>query len=294
MPDHDLLTTAEVADYLRLKQRKVYDLVSQGQIPCSRVTGKLLFPRQAIDLWLLNHMEGDQRTSRPIPPVVAGSNDPLLEWALREAGVDLAQLCNGSGDGVRRLLDGQAMVAGLHLVDQRTGAYNNPLHCGLGGMRDLVIIHWARRRQGLLLPPGNPLGVSGLADLAQRRLRVSGRQPGAGAQALLEWLLEGLGLHAGALNLNARPALSEDDLALDVREGRADCGLAVEASGLRHGLEFIPLHTEHFDLAMRRRSYFEPAVQRLLRFCRSERFGQRAAAMGGYAVEALGDVVYNA
>ena len=59
MPN-DYLTTAEVADYLRLKERKVYDLVRQGHIPCSRATGKLLFPRQHIDMWVLSHLEGDQ------------------------------------------------------------------------------------------------------------------------------------------------------------------------------------------------------------------------------------------
>lgn len=51
------LTTAEVADYLCLKERKVYDLVRQGAMPCVRVTGKLLFPHQSINLWLMNHQE---------------------------------------------------------------------------------------------------------------------------------------------------------------------------------------------------------------------------------------------
>ncbi len=69
------LTTAEAAAYLRLKERKVYDLVSQGVIPCVRVTGKLLFPRQRIDLWLMNHLEGDDAVSSPTPPVLAGSPD---------------------------------------------------------------------------------------------------------------------------------------------------------------------------------------------------------------------------
>jgi len=51
---------------------------------------------------------------------------------------------------------------------------------------------------------------------------------------------------------------------------------------------------EHFDLAMRRRHYFEPAMQRLLAFARSERFVQRAEALGGYNISELGNVVYNA
>ena len=48
----ELMTTREVADYLRIKERRVYELVRQREIPCTRVTGKWLFPKPAIDLWL--------------------------------------------------------------------------------------------------------------------------------------------------------------------------------------------------------------------------------------------------
>ena len=68
----------------------------------------------------------------------------------------------------------------------------------------------------------------------------------------------------------------------------------VEAAARRQGLAFIPLQQEHFDLAMRRRHYFESAMQRLLGFARSERFVQRAEALGGYNISELGNVVYNA
>jgi len=289
---HAYLTTAEVADYLRLKERKVYDLVRQGAIPCVRVTGKLLFPRQSIDLWLMNHLEGDQARARPVPPVLAGSQDPLLEWAVRESGSQLALLCQGSGDGVRRLLDGQAMLAGLHLLDGDSGGYNEPARLGLGGMRDLVMVRWARRRQGLLLAPGNPLGIRSLADLACPEVRVAHRQPDAGASRLLAWLLERI--RAERLHFTAHPSLSEDDLALAVRQGEADARLGVEAAARRQGLDFLPLHEECFDLAHRRRSYFEPSLQRLLAFARESRFTERAAALGGYEIGELGRVVYNA
>ncbi|MCC5858330.1 MAG: helix-turn-helix transcriptional regulator [Ectothiorhodospiraceae bacterium] len=288
------MTTAEVAAYLRLRERKVYELVRQRLIPCTKVTGKLLFPKQAIDLWLMNHLEGDQRASRPVPPVLAGSQDPLLDWALRESGSELAQLCHGSGDGVQRLLAGDAMLAGIHVRHAEDASYNDPDRLGLGGMRDLVIIHWARRQQGLLLPAGNPRGINRLEDLASRRLRVASRQPEAGASTLFRQLLADAGLEPGALQLLPHPALSEDDLALEVRSGRADAGLGVRASAVRHGLHFIPLQTEWFDLAMRRRSYFDPRVQRLFGFARSERFRQRAEAMEGYDVSDLGAIRYNA
>ena len=81
-----LLTTAEAADYLRIKERKLYELVADGAIPCTKVTGKWLFPRGDLDRWLLAGM------ARPLgvvpadpPPIVGGSHDPLLQWALIES-----------------------------------------------------------------------------------------------------------------------------------------------------------------------------------------------------------------
>ncbi len=291
---HRYLTTREVAAYLRMKERKVYDLVRQGLIPSTKITGKLLFPRDSIDLWVMNHLEGDEPPQHAIPPVLAGSQDPLLDWAIREAGADLASLCNGSGDGVRRLLRDEAMVAGLHVIDAGAGDYNDPTQLGLAGMRDLVIIHWARRTQGLLVAPGNPHGIRDVADLASGPVRVAHRQREAGADALFRVLLERRGIVRDTLRFAPHASLSEDDLALSVREGEADTGLAVEAAARRHGLDFIPLQEENFDLAMRRRVYFEPPLQRLLAFARGERLRQWAEAIGGYDISALGAVRFNA
>jgi putative molybdopterin biosynthesis protein len=95
----DYLTTSEVADYLRLKERTVYELVARRQIPCARVTGKLIFPKRLVDRWVEANTEfQDQRLLMP-PPIVAGSSDPLLEWALRESGSGLATLFEGSEAG---------------------------------------------------------------------------------------------------------------------------------------------------------------------------------------------------
>lgn len=290
----EYLTTAEVADYLRLKERKVYDLVRQGHIPCSRATGKLLFPRQHIDMWVLSHLEGDQAQRQPPPMVLAGSQDPLLEWAVRESGSDLASLCHGSGDGVRRLLEGKAMLAGIHLLNAASGRYNEPAALGLGGVRDLIVVHWATRRQGLLVASDNPLGIRSVSDIAKQSAMLAHRQPGAGAAQLLNCLLQRAEVANEALNWAAHPALSEDDLALAIAQGDADVGLGMEAAAQRQQLDFIPLVEESFDLVMHRRSYFEPAVQALFEFAREPRFAQRASTLRGYDVSQLGRVLYNA
>jgi excisionase family DNA binding protein len=94
------------ADYLRLKERKLYELVAEGAIPCTKVTGKWLFPRGDLDRWLLAGM------ARPLgvvpadpPPIVGGSHDPLLQWALAESRAGLAILPEGTEAGYRRFLE---------------------------------------------------------------------------------------------------------------------------------------------------------------------------------------------
>ena len=48
----ELLTTDEAADYLRLSERKLYELVADRAVPCSKVTGRWLFSRTALDRWV--------------------------------------------------------------------------------------------------------------------------------------------------------------------------------------------------------------------------------------------------
>lgn len=288
------MTTAEVADYLRIGERKVYQLVSSDEIPRLRVGGKLLFPRGAVDQWLARRIEARGDAVVSPPAVLAGSEDVLLDRAVRESGCGLAVRYAGSTDGVRRLVDGEAMVAGLHLLDPDSGEYNTPPRCGLGGMPDLVLIEWARRRQGLVIAAGNPLGLEDPADLPRRGARLIHRQQGAGAEVLLQHLLQRTGIDVGAVRHVDAAVHSESDLAAAIASGRADCGIGIEAVARSHGLDFIPLQEERFDLALRRREYFEYPIQRLLEFARGERFHALVADLCGYDVSATGRVTYNA
>jgi len=291
----ELMNTREVAEYLRLKERKVYDLVHEGRIPCTRVTGKWLFPKGLVDAWLAEGtaLPNDvARRTRPTPRVIVGSHDPLLDWCVRESGCDLASLAGGSLDGLRRFADGEAMVCALHVLDPVSGDYNLSAAETLGA--DVVLIEWAKREQGLVVAPGNPLAIRGIADLARPGLRVALRQQGAGSRILLDCLLAQAGIPASQLTVHEPPARSETDLGQAVSEGRADVGLAVAAAARAFRLDFVPLRQERCDLVVRRRDYFEPPIQALFAFTSTAAFARRAAEMGGYDVTATGRVVWNA
>lgn len=287
-----LMTTGEVADYLRIKERTIYEMVARQTIPFSRVTGKLLFPRRLIDAWLEAQTELPAAGIAAAPPIYAGSNDPLLEWALRQSGSGLAVLARGSVQGLEDLAAGRAVLAGFHLIDPDTGEWNiAAARAHLPGTSH-VLIHWARRVQGLIVATGNPLGISGLKDAAGRGLRFATRAGGAGSTRLFEMLLSREGLTMADLTIADRPTETHADLAALIETGEADLGLGLQAVAGRLG--FLPLvEDESFDLAMTRRDYFEPPVQTLLAFARSDGFARRAEHLGGYDLTDLGKVLWN-
>lgn len=295
----DLMNTHEVAEYLRIKERKVYDLVRQKQIPCTRVSGKWLFPKHLIDNWLADGVEGTEDVGHyqaVPPPVIAGSHDPLLEWALLESNCGLALLGGGSMSGLEKFVAGEALACGLHVLDNNGGTYNvSALKEVYGGKPpgDLVLIEWARREQGLVVASGNPKGISGFEDLVKKKSRVVVRQLAAGSRILFEHLIAEAGFEEGDFNINDELAKNETELGLAIRDGKADAGLAVKAVAKQFKLDFLPLFSERFDLLIRRRDYFEEPFQDLLRLTMLDAFAMRAREMGGYDISLRGSVHYN-
>jgi len=287
-----LMTTAEVADYLRVKERTIYEMVARQTIPFTRATGKLLFPRRLVDAWLEAQTELPGTGIAPAPPIYAGSNDPLLEWALRQSGSGLAVLARGSVQGLEDLAAGRAVLAGFHLLDPETGEWNRAAARSHLPGRGHVLIHWARRTQGLIIAAGNPKGISGLREAADRGLRFATRTGGAGSTRLFEVLLARDGLSMADLTTVDRPAETHADLATLIETGEADCGLGLQS--VAGHLGFIPLVAdESFDLAMSRRDYFDPPIQTLLAFTRSGTFARRAEHLGGYDLTDIGRVLSN-
>jgi putative molybdopterin biosynthesis protein len=294
----EFLTTSEAADYLRLGERKLYELVTEGAIPCSKVTGKWLFPRHELDLWVLSGLARPQgMITADAPPIVGGSQDDLLEWSLRESGSGLASLNEGSTRGVERLLRGEVIAAAVHFHSPEISANedaNVAALRGTVGLHDAVLVGVARREQGLLLAPGNPKNLHSLVDVIASGAQVAMRQPGAGAQLLLEALLTKLGTSVKSLRRREQPSLTGPDLALTIRAGQADCGVATRAVAKTAGLDFVPLLWESFDLLMRQRSYFRPNMQALINFLRETRFKQRAIEMSGHDTADAGQVRFAA
>lgn len=290
----EFLTSGEAANYLRMKERKLYELVAERALPCTKVTGRWLFPKADLDRWALSGLHRPEGLGPAEPmPIVGGSHDPLLEWALRESGAGLAILAEGSEAGLNRFQAGELTAAAIHLhgLDDETTDANVEAMRTRANLRDAVLIAFVRREQGLVTAKGNPMRLRSVADVAARGARVAQRPAGAGAQLLLLALLHHGGVKADAFKPGPL-CQTGPDLAQAILSGRADCGVASRSVAVAAGLDFVPIVWERFDLVLRQRDYFRPALQKLIAFMRQPAFAQRAQEMTGYDTADSGAVRY--
>lgn len=174
----------------------------------------------------------------------------------------------------------QAHLAGVHLVDSKTGEANLPDVRRLGSNRPLVVITLASWEAGLLTLPGNPKGISKVAQLGRRGVRFAVREPGSGARRLLDQELSQAGLPKELGREAAIQASGHLEVAHAISLGAADAGIATRDAALAFGLGFVPLAQERYDLVVARDDLDDPRFVRLFDMMSSAAFRRELGALG--------------
>jgi molybdate-binding protein len=228
----------------------------------------------------------DAGAARPGALRLAGSDDPALDLLLRESGgsATFAPGARGSVPGLAQLARGTADAAAVHLLDVSSGRWNEGFARSALAGQPVALVHLWQREQGLVVSRGNPKRIRAVADLAARR--VAWRAPGAGSRLLLERLM----LQEGIEPRPERGVQAESHLAVAaaVAAGAADAGLAVRAVAESLGLDWIPVATEWFELAMAKPS--REAIDPLLEVLASASVQGRVAALPGYDLAMSGEL----
>jgi len=198
----------------------------------------------------------------------------------------------GSTAALEALERGEVHVAGIHLLDPRTGESNVPfLRRRLRG-RPFTVVTFASWEAGLLVARGNPKRIRGVGDLARRDVRIVNREPGSGARLLLDEHLRREGIPAERVRGYDDLAASHLEVGRRVAEGGADAGVGVQAIARLHGIGFLPVQTERYDLVIPSgllRSH--PALGPFLDALLSPQVRAEIEALGGYDTRETGRVV---
>jgi putative molybdopterin biosynthesis protein len=207
-------------------------------------------------------------------------------------GASLASANVGSLGGLLALSRGEAHLAGSHLLDEETGEYNvSYIQRHLPGRR-VVLVHLAARVQGLIVPRGNPRGMSSLRDLAAPGVQFVNRQRGSGTRVLLDYQLRQLGISPSAIAGYEREQYTHLAVAADVASGAADAALGILAAARALDLDFIPLFNEEYQLVILREHYNSPVMAPVLDIIRDARFQKEVEALGGYDISNMGEKIW--
>ncbi len=233
------------------------------------------------------------RTERGNVIRIVGSHDLALNLLVdmsrqRNDKIKFEVSSAGSLGGLIALQEERANLAGIHLLDEETGEYNYPYIKRITPGREIAIVNLAYRIQGLILSPGNPKGIKGLADLRRPEVIFINRQKGSGTRVLLDLQLRQNGIPASEIRGYERELNTHLAVASSIARKEADLGLGIEAAAWSCGLDFLPLFRERYDLVMTKESYHSKLLAPLLSLIASQEFKQVVDHVGGYDTSQTG------
>jgi putative molybdopterin biosynthesis protein len=218
-----------------------------------------------------------------------GSHDmtiDLLSSQLKRKRTDMNIVSShvGSMAGIMAIKKGEAHVAGIHLLDPETKEYNlsyvNKVLAGL----DVVLYPFLKRKQGWILPKGNPLEIHHVSDIVEKHADFVNRQKGAGTRILFDLLLREADLTSEQITGYDREMFSHLAVAAEVKGNEHAAGLGIYPAAKAMDLEFLPISDEEYDLVMTRSFYESESGGLMLEIIQSEAFKQQVDKIGGYVV----------
>jgi molybdate transport repressor ModE-like protein len=232
----------------------------------------------------LKELLAPSETAEPECLHIAASHDlALADWIENGRRVKVDIRWRGSEEALTALARGECDAAGFHIPGKLGSAETSAWLGRWLDLRQYAFFPVMRRQYGILTAPGNPFGITSLADVAKLRLRMVNRQRGSGTRGMIDQLLAANGLQASALPGYAHEEFTHDAVAAAVASGKVDVGVAIQAAAARYDLGFVPLGSDLYCLALRSAIANGTAVAHLVRRFRGETFKARLAALTGYA-----------
>lgn len=294
------MNTKEVAEYLGINEKQVYALIKAGKMPCTRVTGKWVFPRGIIDEWINKNARGSLKSSAgnerdPARILAAGSNDPVLDLLLSQKNYDNVNIFSsntGSTEGLRLMAESKADIAWCHLFDPETGTYNIPYIASHLADRKIAVVHLFYRQIGLLVAPDLSKKVKKLEDITSG-IRFMNRQKGSGIRLFLDYHLKKAGIDPAMVTGYENEVYTHFEIGLSILSGKADAGISSVAISKLMGIPFVPLTRESFDMVVGKDTFFEKGIQSFIETLQSKKFRKTVEPLGDYSFADSGKILYS-
>ena len=296
-----------VEEFVRVRLGRVKDTVVASSLPrgagsvttLTEADGIIRIPNHVEGIKLGDLVEADllkDLAEIENTVVVVGSHDNTLDvlanqMRVRDFRFSLSSSNVGSLGGLIALRNGYCHAAGSHLLDTDTGTYNvSYIKRYLPDLR-VKLVNLVFRQQGLIVPRGNPKGISGIEDLAKNNITFVNRQAGSGTRILLDYRLAQLNIKPESIRGYDQDEFTHMSVAVSVLSGAADTGLGIYAAAKALKLDFVPIVTEEYDFVISEEFFEDEKIQLMLDVIRSDSFKELVNRLGGYDTSKTGTVI---
>ena len=302
-----LFSSLKNKEYVRIKLGKVMDNLiatplNRGAgvtMSLVRADGILEIPQtsegfeagEKIKVKLLKDLEDIQNTI-----VSIGSHDLIMDIAgnmmhRKNSAYNLSSAHVGSMGGIMAIRRGEAHIAPIHLLDEKTGIYNIEYIKKYLSNIDMALIKGVKRVQGIMTKKNNPKSIKGIEDLMREDIGFVNRQKGAGTRILVDYLLKKSNLDAEKIRGYEREMTTHMAVAAAIASGTADMGVGVYSAAKAMDLDFIPIGEEDYDFAIPRAFLDQNMIELFLEVIMSQEFKNYLQSMGGYGTENTGEII---
>lgn len=310
MASNRSLSTQEVAELLHVSKSTIYELIKRGEINSYKIGRKVRFTQDDVDAyiarsrheWSVQPVRRVEAVSALLHPssgegerFVLSGQDVVLDILanfLQQAGVNAQRCYLSSFEGLLALYEGKVDAAACHLYAADQEDYNAPYVRRLLPGVPAVLVNLSYRTQGFYIRSGNPKNIRGWEDLARRDIRILNRRPGSSARVLLDGQMKKLGIDPAGLKGYDREMGSHLTVAAAIASGEADLAIGTERISRQiDGIDFIPLLTERYDLALRQSALRSGPGEALLEILRSELFKKEIRPFSGNDCRDMGKII---
>ena len=215
----------------------------------------------------------------------------LVKMVEKTAGVEVVSAGASSRLALTWLREGKVHIAGSHLEDPETGEFNLPFLKREFPGEEFAVVTFAQWEEGLVVAKGNPKRIRNVDSLTRKDAVFLNREPGSGSRALLDRLLKNAGIAKEAVRGYKRIAYGHLAAAYAVVSGEAGVCLATRSAARTFGLDFLPLHSERYDLVMRKSTLDMPGAQAFLDVLQRSALRRQLEVLAGYDTSRTGSLL---
>ncbi|WP_088035861.1 helix-turn-helix transcriptional regulator [Evansella clarkii] len=299
-----IYTPDEIAQLLQISKHTVYELIKREELIAFKIGNKMRIEEKEVEAFKRKNStrvssgrsEGAS-VKQNFSARLAGSHDILLDKFCQSVHQDsripvtLQTSFIGSLEGLMALYRDECDIAAVHLFDENTSQYNLPVINQFFSSAPVSVVRFTTRRQGFILPKGNPKNITGWESFANGNLRIVNRQKGSGTRQLLDSSLRKHNLSPPSIKGYETEESTHYGAASMVVNGTADVTIGIEPVAHLLGLDFLPLAEESFDLIFKWTGKNKQALNYVLEHLQSDNAFKGTLVPEGYDLTESGKVI---